>query len=139
MHEHLRQHDQAQNGSSDRSFGFVFAAFFLIIALLPLLHGHGMRLWAAAASLVFGAISLAVPAILAPLNRLWTRFGMFLHRIVSPFALGVIFYVAITPTGLLMRLLGKDLLRLRPDKSAGSYWIVRHPPGPARDSLKLPF
>lgn len=139
MQEHLRRYNQAHENSSDRSFGLVFAAFFLIIALLPLLHGHDIRLWAAVVSFAFGAVSLTAPAILAPLNRLWTRFGVLLHRTVSPVALGVMYYGVITPTGLLMRLSGKDSLRLRIDKSASSYWIDRRPPGPAPDSLKFPF
>ena len=139
MHEHLRQHDLAQKGSSNRSFGLLFAAFFLIIALLPLLHNHGVRLWAVCASLVFCAISLAVPAILAPLNRLWTKFGVLLHNIVSPIALAILFYSIVTPIGLVMRLLGKDPLHLSFDPGATSYWIERIPPGPDAESLKNQF
>lgn len=139
MHEHLQHHNPAQNGSSDRSFGLVFTAFFLILALLPLLHGQGIRLWALGLAGAFLLTSLAAPKILMPLNRLWTRFGILLHHIVSPIALGVMFYGVVTPTGLIMRLVGKDPLRLRIDKSADSYWIERRPPGPAPDSLKLPF
>ena len=126
-------------GSSNRGFGLVFAAFFLIIALLPLLQGHGVRLWAAGISLAFGGVALAIPTILAPLNRLWTRFGLLLHGIVSPVALAILFYGVVTPTGLIMRLLGKDPLRLRLDPSAPSYWITRTPPGPDADSLKQQF
>lgn len=139
MHEHTQHHEQVPQSSSDRSFGLVFAAFFLIIALLPLLHGHGPRLWAAGMSLAFGGIALAIPTILAPLNRLWTRFGLLLHSIVSPIALGILFYGVVTPTALIMRLLGKDPLRLRLDPSTPSYWITRTPPGPDAESLKNQF
>ncbi len=137
MLELNRQHEV--KSSSDRSFGLVFAAFFLIVAFLPLLHGNGMRLWAAGLAGTFLLLALAAPQVLMPLNRVWTRFGLLLHRIVSPVALGIMFYGAVMPTGLIMRLVGKDPLRLRLDKSASSYWIKRQPPGPAPDSLKLPF
>lgn len=139
MHEHLSHHEQAPEKSSDRDFGLVFAAVFLIVALLPLLHGHGTRFWAVGVSLIFGAIALAIPAVLAPLNRLWTAFGQLLHRIISPVALGILFYGVVTLTGLLMRLFGKDLLRLRFDRNAPSYWIQRTPPGPSAESLKNQF
>lgn len=139
MHEHIRHHEQASEGSSDRSFGLVFAALFLVVALLPLLQGHSVRLWAMGVSLSFGAIAFAIPATLAPLNRLWTKFGLLLHSIVSPIALGILFYGVVTPTGLVMRLLGKDLLRMRFDRSAASYWVERTPPGPDAESFKNQF
>ena len=127
------------SSSSNRSFGLVFAAVFTIIGLWPWLFGGEVRIW----SLVVGAAFLGVawlwPAALAPLNRVWTRFGMLLHRIVSPVVLGVMFFVVVTPTGLLMRALGKDPLRLRLDRNAGSYWIDRQPPGPAPDTLNNQF
>lgn len=125
--------------STDRSFGLVFAVFFLMLALWPLLHQHEMRLWALVIAAIFLLLALAIPKLLAPLNRMWTSFGMLLHRIVSPLALGILFYGVVMPTGLLMRLFGKDLLRLRLDKSANSYWIQRSPSGPTPESLKLPF
>ena len=139
MHEYQIHHDNIIEGSSDRSFGLVFAIFFLMIALLPLLHGNGLRLWALGLAGCFLVLALAVPKLLAPFNCLWTRFGMLLHRIVSPIALGVLFFGVVAPTGLLMRLLGKDPLHLRIDKTGNSYWIDRTPPGPTPESLKLPF
>lgn len=126
-------------GSSDRNFGLVFAVFLLIVALLPLLHGNTLRLWALGLAGVFLLLALTVPKLLAPFSRLWMRFGMLLHRIVSPVALAVLFYGVVTPTGLLMRLFGKDPLRLRLDKSISSYWIQRSPSEPTPESLKLPF
>ena len=139
MREHIPHHLASHEGSSDRSFGLVFTTFFLIVALWPLLHGHDMRLWAMGLAGVFLILALATPKLLAPLNHLWTCFGMLLHRIVSPVALGVLFYGVVTPTGLLMRLFGKGQLHLRLDKSAKSYWIERRPPGPTPESFKLPF
>jgi hypothetical protein len=139
MHEHTPRHTSQIQSSSDRSFGFVFAAVFLIVALYPLVHAAGIRLWAVAISGLFLLLAALVPQVLAPANRLWTKFGLLLHHIVSPLALGVLFFLVVTPTGLLMRLFGKDPLRLRFDPAADSYWIKRDPPGPAADSLKNQF
>ena len=126
-------------GSSDRAFGFVFAGFFAIVGLLPLWSRGEVRAWALFISLAFALYAIAVPHVLAPLNRAWTAFGEVLHHIVSPIALGILYYGVVTPTGLLMRLAGKDPLRLRPDPAARSYWIERQPPGPPADSLKDQF
>lgn len=139
MHEHTPRHTSQVQSSSDRAFGFVFAAVFLIIALYPLLHASGIRIWAVVISGLFLLLAALVPQVLAPANRLWTRFGLLLHNIVSPLALGILFFLVVTPTGLLMRLFGKDPLRLRFDPAADSYWIKRDPPGPAADSLNNQF
>ena len=139
MHEHTPRHASPIQRSSDRSFGLVFAAVFLIIALYPLLHAAGVRLWAIAVSGVFLLLALFLPHVLAPANRLWTKFGLLLHNIVSPIALGILFFLVVTPTGLLLRFFKKDPLRLRFDSAAASYWIKRDPPGPAADSLKNQF
>ena len=139
MHEHTPRHTSQIQSSSDRSFGFVFAAVFLIVALYPLLHAAGIRIWAVVISGLFLLLAALVPQVPAPANRLWTKFGLLLHNIVSPLALGILFFLVVTPTGLLMRLFGKDPLRLRFDPAADSYWIKRDPPGPAADSLKNQF
>lgn len=137
-HESYQRHEEVR-GSSDRAFGFVFAGVFAIIGLLPLILGGRLRLWAVGLAIAFAAVALVMPRLLAPANRLWTRFGLLLHRVVSPLALGIMFFVAITPTGLLMRLFGKDPLRLRFERDRPSYWIDRVPPGPAPQSLKDQF
>jgi hypothetical protein len=127
-------------GSSNRPFGWVFAAFFLIVALLPFLFGGGgVRYWARAASAALADVTLARPTLLEVLNRLLRRFGLWVGRIVRPVMFPVIFYGAVTPIGLAMRLAGKDLLRLRRDPGAASYWIVRDPPGPPRESMSDQF
>lgn len=137
-HENLeRQHEV--KGSSDRFFGLTFFVVFLIIALWPLLWGNPIRLAALGVALAFLALSLVYPALLAPLNRLWLKFGALLHSITSPIILGVMFYLVITPIGLLMRLTGKDLLRLKFDPDSPSYWIRREPPGPDKNSLHRQF
>ena len=139
MHEHAPRHTARIQTSSDRSFGFVFAAVFLIVGLYPLLHAAGIRIWAIVVSGLFLLLAALAPRVLAPANRLWTKFGLLLHNIVSPIALGILFFLVVTPTGLLMRLFGKDPLRLRFDPAADSYWIKRDPPGPAADSLNNQF
>lgn len=137
-HESFERREEVR-GSSDRSFGIVFAVVFAVIGLLPLLFSGTVRLWSLAIGAVFLLLAFATPRALAPLNRLWLKFGLLLHRIVSPLVLGIMFYGVVTPTGLLMRALGKDPLRLRLDRASSSYWIERVPPGPAPESLKDQF
>jgi len=125
--------------SSDRSFGLVIATVFLIITFWPLIRGQPVRWWALGVAAVFAALALLWTAALAPLNTGWTKLGVLLYRVVSPIVLGLLFYVAVMPVGLLMRVLGKDPLRLRRDPDAASYWIDRMPPGPAPESMKNQF
>ena len=105
------------HGSSDRSFGLVMAAFFAIVALLPLLHGplSSIRWWALAVAAVFLVARLAVDRAAAPAQSLWLKLGLLLSKVVSPIVLMLLFYVTVTPIGLLMRATGKDPLRLRRD------------------------
>jgi hypothetical protein len=137
-HEHTDRSIEAHMGS-DRSFGLVFAGFFGIICLLPLASGGAARYWAIAVAAVFLAVAMLVPAWLNPLNRLWFLFGQALHRIMSPVVLGVMFFAMFTPIAMITRALGRDPLKLRLDRAATSYWIVRVPPGPASDSFKNQF
>jgi len=137
-HENLDRHEHVK-GSSNRAFGFVIAAAFAVVSVIPLLAGGHLRWWALWVAIAIVALAILTPALLALPNRLWLAFGALLHRLVSPVALGMIFYLAVVPTGLVMRLLGKDLLRLQRDAAAKSYWIERAPPGPAPDSLKNQF
>lgn len=132
-------HDVPGETSSDRSFGLVFAAVFAIVAAWPLLHGENIRWWSAGLAVAFLVVALTIARILHPLNRVWTAFGLLLHKIVSPIIMGAIFFIAVTPTALLMRLLGKTPMQLRFDPKATSYWIVCAPPGPAGDTMKNQF
>lgn len=125
--------------ASDRSFGLVFAVVFLVVASLPLVRGGSIRLWALPVSAAFLGVALLSPRWLAPLNRVWTRFGLLLHSIVSPVALAVVFFGVVLPTGVLLRAFGKDPLRLKRDPAAGTYWIERDPPGPTAESLRNQF
>lgn len=137
-HEDLGR-SQAVKTSSDRSFGLVFTGFFALVGAWPLVHGMAPRWWALALAALFLAVALARPALLAPLNRIWTRFGLLLHKVVNPIVMGVMFFLVVTPTGLLMRLAGKDPMRLKRDPQAASYWIERAPPGPAPETMKQQF
>ena len=137
-HESMHRETEV-DGSSNRAFGWVFTVFFLILALLPLLSGGGVRFWALAAAAAMAVVTLVRPSLLGAPNRAWTRLGFWLGRVVSPVMAGVVFYGVVTPMGLAMRLLGKDPLRLRWDPSADSYWIVRDPPGPTPESMADQF
>ncbi|HYH79946.1 MAG TPA: SxtJ family membrane protein [Longimicrobium sp.] len=126
-------------GPSDRAFGLTFAGVLTVVGLLPLVRGGGVRAWALAAAAVFLAAALAWPAVLTPLNRVWLRFGLLLHRVMNPVILGIVFYFVITPMGLLMRLARSRPLKLGFDPAARSYWIPREPPGPEPETMKRQF
>ena len=131
--------EQHVEGSSDRTFGLVFAGVFLLIAGWPLIHGEAVRWWSVGISAVFALVAFIRPTLLAELNRLWMKFGILLGKIVSPIALGILFYIVITPIGLMIRVAGKDPLRLKFDPEADSYWIPREPPGPPPGSMNNQF
>lgn len=119
---------------SERSFGLVFAAFFLIVALWPLWHGSPVRLWALGIAIVFLALAVIYPAALRPLNTAWFKFGLWISRFTTPIVMVVVFVIAVVPTGLLMRLFGKDPMRRKIDRASESYWINRdEQPGPMKE------
>lgn len=126
-------------GSSDRVFGLVFAGAFSVLALWPMVHGGAIRLWAILLAAVFLVLALAVPRALSRLNRLWMRLGLLMGRVVSPVAIGIVYYLTVVPTGLIMRALGKNPMRLGFDKELPSYWIKREPPGPDPKSMSDQF
>ena len=113
--------------SSNRSFGIVFFIVFLIIALYPLTYNGEIRVWSAITSLIFLMLGLLNSKILSPLNKLWFKFGFFLGKIISPLIMGIIFFIIVTPIGLIMRLFGKDVLNLKYNKNH-SYWIEKNGP-----------
>ena len=113
--------------SSNRSFGIVFFIVFLIISLYPLLNSEPIRIWFLIIALIFLVMGLINSKILTPLNKLWFKFGIILGKIVSPFVMGIIFFLVVTPIGLIMRLFGKDLLNLKYNGNK-SYWIEKSGP-----------
>jgi hypothetical protein len=124
---------------SDRKFGLTFAALFAAIAARLWFAGRlpAAVVWLVAASVV-GAAAALTPSMLAAPNRAWFRVGLALSRIVSPVVIGVLFLLIVTPLGLLMRLLGRDPLRVK-SAPGGSYWIRRDPPGPPPESFTHQF
>ena len=124
---------------SNRKFGFFFAGAFALASGYFLNQGAQNSAWIfAGLVIVFLVVAVTKPELLLPLNKLWMRFGLLLGMIVSPIVLGVIFFVLFAPIGVLMRLVGRDELKLKPI-SASSYWRVRNPKGPTAESFKHQF
>jgi predicted membrane metal-binding protein len=138
LHEDLRREREIV-GSSDRSFGLTFAGFFTILGALSWWRGGEWWPWLLAVAGLFAVIGLAVPRILAPANKAWLKLGLLLFRVVNPVVMFVLYATTIVPMGLVMRLAGRDPLRLRFDPSAPSYWIPREPPGPPPESMTNQF
>ena len=113
--------------SSNRSFGIVFFIVFLLIALYPLLKDNDLRIWSLVISFIFLILGLINSKILTPLNRLWFKFGLLLGKFISPIIMGIIFFIVVTPIGIIMRLFKKDLLNLKYNKKE-SYWINKSGP-----------
>ena len=112
--------------SSNRSFGLVFFAFFLIISLWPLINDAEIRIWSLIISIIFLLLGLFNSKILTPLNKLWFKFGIILGKFVSPIVMGIVFFLVVTPTGIIMRLSGKNLLGLKKDIKKDTYWIKKN-------------
>ncbi len=109
---------------SNRNFGFVFFVVFLIVAFYPLISGSNLRIWSLIISLIFLSLGLINSKTLTPLNKLWFKFGIFLGKIISPIIMGFIFFFVLTPTGLLLRIFNKDILKLKTNKDK-TYWIFK--------------
>ena len=127
-------------GSSNRSFGLVVGVFLGCVAAVKFWHGQRETglVWAISA-LIFFSLAVVKPALLRPLNRLWLRLGLLLHKVMNPLLMAVMFYIVILPISLLMRIFHKDPLRMKYDPHAASYWIERRPPGPAPDTMRHQF
>ncbi|MBL8805764.1 MAG: hypothetical protein JNN22_02865 [Rhodospirillales bacterium] len=138
LHEDFDR-DEKIVGSSDRNFGFVFAGFCALVGTVKFFTGHPWMAYWFAASAAFLVVALAAPRLLAPANRLWTKLGLVLYHVMNPLVMGLLYFTVITPMALVIRIMGKDLLRMRRDAAAASYWIVRDPPGPEPDTMKRQF
>lgn len=125
--------DEEAVGPSNRSFGLVFTAVFLVAGLWPLVRGGSPRVWALGAAAVFLIAALVTPTLLSPLNRAWLRLGLAMHRVVNPVVMGLLFYGVVTPFALVLRLAGKRFAAAsRPDPDAATYWIDRRGDRPSR-------
>ena len=118
----------AQKLPSNRNFGIVFFVVFFVISLYPLTYNGDITRWSLVISIIFLILGLINSKILTPLNKLWIKFGILLGRIISPIVMALIFFVVVTPIGLIMRLLRKDLLKLKYNKNIKSYWIEKNGP-----------
>ncbi len=124
---------------SDRNFGIVLACILALVGLWPMVHRDGPRALALAIAAACLAASMLRPQLLSPLNQLWFRLGLLLHHVVNPVLMFLIYYSTVLPTGLVLRALGKDVLRLKVDHACTSSWIVRVPPGPGAGSMEKQF
>jgi hypothetical protein len=136
--EPIQSHRKVTVGS-ERNFGIVFAVVFAIVGLAPLYRSGVVRWWAIALGMGFLICAYMAPWLLRPLNRLWFKFGLLLHHIVNPIVMGALYFGAVVPMGLLLRALGKDLLHLKFDKAAASYWVSRDPPAPRPGGMTKQF
>ena len=130
--------DEVTAPGSDRTFGLVMAGALAVLALFNGWHHGRLWRWEAAIAALFLAAALLRPSLLHPLNRLWMKLGLVLHRVVNPIVMGLLFFGTIWPTGLVMRMRGRDLLRLKREPSSDSYWIERSP-GPAPETMRDQF
>jgi hypothetical protein len=137
-HEDFSRDEKVVAGS-DRWFGLIMAAAFAALTLLNLWHAGRLWPWTGGLAALLLAAGLFRPAVLHPLNLIWLRFGLLLHRVVNPIVMALLFFGTVLPTGLVMRMLGKDLLRQRWQADTDSYWIPRAPPGPLPETMKDQF
>ena len=110
--------------SSNKNFGIVFFIVFLLIALWPLINNSEIRLWSLITSIIFLVLGLFNSKLLTPLNKVWFKFGILLGNFIAPIVMGIIFFFVVTPTGILMKLLGKDLIKLKKNNNK-TYWIEK--------------
>jgi len=133
------QRDDDVKVGSERSFGFVFTVVFLVIGLWPFFNDGAIHLVPVGLAGGFALVSLVFPGLLKPLNLLWFKFGLLLHKIVNPVVMGLMFFLVMTPIALLMKVLGKSTFYRHFDSDVETYWIERSPPGPEPESMKNQF
>ena len=116
-----------ENKSTNKSFGIVFCVVFFVIGIYPIVNGGDIRVWSFVISIIFLILGILNSKVLTPLNKIWLKFGLFLGKIISPFIMAIIFFLVVTPIGLLMRVIGKDVLNLKFNNNK-SYWIQKTGP-----------
>ena len=109
--------------SSIKSFGIVFFLVFLIIALYPLLNNHSIRAWSLIVGFIFLILGILKSPVLKPLNLIWFKFGLFLGKFIAPIVMGIVYFVIVFPTFLLLTLFKKNYLNIKYDRNMNSYWI----------------
>lgn len=138
MNEEYQQSDKDIKIGTDRAFGLVFALFFGVLYAWQLWHGMSKH-WLLGCALFFVLSALIWPVLLHPLNRLWFKLGLLLHAVTTPLILGIIFFVIVSPTGILMRVIGKRPLHLSKDSGVSTYWVTRPPHEPTDESFRNQF
>lgn len=131
--------DEVVVGPSDRNFGFTMAAVFAVIGVLGLYKGSSHAPIWLSLSAAFAVLTLLRPQSLGPANRAWLKLGLLMYRVVNPLIMAILFFGAILPIGLIMRLFGKDFLRLARDRSSPTYWLPRSDPRPSAESMRQQF
>ena len=129
----------APKALENRTFGLIFAGIFLVFTLFPLLKGKPVNMWTAYISAAFAISAIVLPILLTPLNRLFVLFGQVMHKITNPLLMGLVFFLTVLPTGMMLKLFGKDPMRRKLDDSADSYWIAREPDAISKDSFDNQF
>jgi hypothetical protein len=124
---------------SNRKFGITLGLVLGLLAVWPLVHHHAPRWWLLAVAIVLLAAGVFFPEVLSPLNRAWFKLGLALNAILGPVIMGVLFFGAVVPVGWLLRKQGEDLLSLKLEPEAATYWIRREPPGPQPGTLTKQF
>jgi hypothetical protein len=134
LSEH-KQNIKVERGS-EKNFGLVFAVVFFLIGLYPLVNNKDILLWPLITALIFFLLAYLSPKVLALPNKLWFNLGLALGAVVAPVLMALAYFTTVVPIGLIMRLMGKDMLRQKLNKNAKSYWIVRDlPMGSMRDQF----
>ena len=110
--------------NSNKSFGVLFFIVFLLIALWPLVKGDSLRIWSLLIAIIFLVLGLLNSKILNPFKRIWIKFGEILGKMIAPLVLSIVYFIVITPIGLILRIFGKDLLGIK-FLEKKSYWIKR--------------
>ena len=136
-HENFNR-DEATSPGSDRTFGLVMAAALALVGAVNFHHSGRLWPWELVLAVLFLAAALLKASLLNSLNRLWMKLGLVLHRIVNPIVMGLLFYGTIWPTGIVMRMRGRDLLRLKREPTSDTYWIARAP-GPQPETMRDQF
>ena len=123
----------------NRVFGLIFSGIFCVIAFFPVLFGNDYRQWALIVAAAWAIPAILFPSVLAPLNRLWAQFGQLMHKVINPILMGLIFFLTVLPTAIVLKVLGKDPMRRKFDAKADSYWIARDSDGLSKESFDNQF
>ena len=132
-------HSEVIEPGSDRSFGLVVGGILSVIGIYQFFAGSGLSVWILGLGMTLVLVGVIAPRMLHPLNIAWTHLGILLGKVATPVVMFLVYVISVVPTGLILRLMRKDLLRLKPASGDASYWIVRTPPGPPPESLKDQF